>query len=65
MNDQRHDRDQLPGAGVILALAMIPFALKILTFALLYGSFQWLAVGYAPQSLYKLGQLLVPGGWRR
>ena len=47
-----------PGAGVVLALAAIPFALKV-------ASQTWLPANYAAQSLYKLGQLLVPVVWRR
>lgn len=46
-----------PHAASIVALASIPFALKTV-------SFLWLPGNYAAQSLYKLGQLLVPVIWR-
>ncbi len=42
----------------VLALAVIPFALRFISY---YG----LGANYAAQSLYKLGQLFVPVLWRR
>ena len=47
-----------PGAVMIVLLALVPFALR-------FVSTLWLPGNYAAQSLYKVAQLLIAGGWRR
>ncbi len=53
-----HDQPQPPGVIVVLLCAAIPFVLKAI-------SYFWLPANYGTQSIYKLGQLLVPVFWRR
>ena len=44
--------------GLLVALALVPFAAKTVSLA-------WFDQNYLAQSVYKIAQLLVPVGWRR